>query len=148
MATSTSGTITAAAQTITLSALADPVLFVEVSGTYAGVELVFEASTDSGSTFFPYAMKSWAEVQKELNQTNLLTNATRTYENSRIASITDFRIRSLSHTSGTMDVTIRNDIIPIFSGVSPLPVEIVTTQNVDVEGNPHICKGAVSRKGW
>jgi len=135
MSSSVSGTITASAQTITLGSLADPDILVEVSGTYTDVELVFEASTDGGSTFFPYTMNNWGKQEIGLNATGILSSVTTSYQRSRMDSIDTFRVRSIAHSVGTMDVTITADETTRTVEVGNIvTVSDDTTRGIDVDG--------------
>lgn len=104
MPTST-GTLTAAAQTVDISNLRDSVIAVVVRGTYVA-EMVFEGSLD-GTNFFPVALAS-SESGAAVTATGILTNVTRGYYTIiPIRSVDTFRVRDLAHTSGTVNVEIR-----------------------------------------
>lgn len=126
------GTITAAAQTVTLTLVSDTVFYVILDGTYTDVEVVFEASIDSGTTYVPYGL-----VQLEngipTTATGLLTNSDLGYQSQTgIRNLDRFRVRSLAHTSGTMNVTIISQ--KFLTEESPLDDLVFGQTNVTTAG--------------
>jgi len=98
----TTDTITAVSDTVQLNVVNYSHLVFSISGTYASVNLIFEASIDSGTT--------WGTVQARRLDTSTiettsgsLTNTTRHWKLS-VDSFTQFRVRATGYTSGTATI--------------------------------------------
>lgn len=98
----TSDTITAVSDTVQLNVVNYSHLVFSISGTYASVNLIFEASIDSGTT--------WGTVQaRRVDSSTIetisgsLTNTTRHWKLS-VDSFTNFRARATAWGSGTATI--------------------------------------------
>jgi len=104
----TTGSITGAGQTVSLTNIRDSLISVVIIGpTYAGVELIFEASLN-GSDFFPVGLES---LENGLIQptTGLISDDNLVFLRAVATRDTDtFRVRSLAHSSGTANITIKS----------------------------------------
>jgi hypothetical protein len=97
-----SDTITAVSDTVQLNVVNYSHLVFSISGTYASVNLIFEASIDSGTT--------WGTVQaRRIDASTIetisgsLTNATRYWKLS-VDAFTNFRVRATAWGSGTATI--------------------------------------------
>lgn len=101
--TATTGTITSAASTVgPLAVTQRNVVTVSVSGTYAGVTIVVEASDDGGTLWYPLQC-----IDNNTGQASssfiLAANGSYSYD-SAIGGYTHLRVRSTAWTSGTANV--------------------------------------------
>lgn len=107
----TTGTITANAQTVQLDTKRLGNACVMVSGTFAGINLAFEASLDGTSWFGIQAVRTTGGVAET---TSGSLSATPAYAwNIGAAAYAFLRVRATSFTSGTMTVTWKGARIPL-----------------------------------
>lgn len=98
--TSTIGTITSISSVVgPLSVVQRNVITVTISGTYAGVTFIIEASDDSGTTWFPLQCINNATGQAG-NTWTPGTNAVASYD-SAVGGYTNLRVRATAWTSGS-----------------------------------------------
>lgn len=113
--TATTGTITANAQTVSADVQRASNCMVLISGTYAGVNITFEASIDSGTSWFIIqAVRSDANTIETTS--GALTNTTRAWEMS-VNAMTNVRVRATGFTSGTANIR----ILPGVYATEPIP---------------------------
>lgn len=97
-----SGNIVINGQSLTQSNLEQyRAVFVEISGTWSGT-LVFEASTDSGTTYTSYPLRIYTQRSRKLASSTTANG--RWAEN--IFNLTNFRVRSTAWTSGSADINL------------------------------------------
>jgi len=115
------------------------VVTVDISGTYAGVTFILEASSDGGTTYFA--------VQGVNNGTGVVgstwtpgSNASASYDVA-VGAFTHFRLRSTAWTSGTMNVGITGQVF----AYEPTPAAIsqgLAASGSAVVGNPVLVAGS------
>jgi hypothetical protein len=133
------GTLVSASDSVSATGLRDSLIAVVLSGTYAGVEAVFEASLD-GSVYFPVAL-SESGTGVLVTETSLLTNHSVGYGSLvPIRAIDTFRVRAIAHTSGTVNVTIR--VNKPFTEPAPLESLIYGRTTVTTAGTAVLLLGA------
>lgn len=98
--TATTGSITASAQTVSASVANAGSVTISISGTYAGINLSFEASDDGGTTWYPIMAQRSDSYVTELTTGVLPTNQSRMWD-IPAPGITNIRVRSTAFTSGT-----------------------------------------------
>jgi hypothetical protein len=99
----TSGTLTAAAQSVTATSLGDmDGVMVRTGGTFSGT-LAFEASTD-GTNWYALFMCRGSSLSGE--STRALTGTTLESWRANLAGFSQFRVRCSAYTSGTANITI------------------------------------------
>lgn len=111
---STTGNITASAQTIPVTLGEQKFVTLDISGTYGSVALAFEISLD-GTNYRAVAM-SRIDANTVETVTGTISSTTRTWE-AHCGAATHFRVRSTAWTSGTMAVRINNSA----SDAEPVP---------------------------
>jgi hypothetical protein len=123
---SITGTITGNGQTVTLTTI-EKSLIVLFTGTYTDVEIEFEGSAD-GATWVSVALNSLSK-RSYVTTTGLVSNENEGYSTDDIPNlITQFRIRSVQYSSGTVNVS-------IVSSLSAIPVEVdVSGASTDAAG--------------
>lgn len=119
----TTGTITANGQTVStdVSKMSNVCLY--VTGTFSTINLTFEASIDSGTSWFAVQMVRSNANTVELTTGNLSAAPAYSWECS-VNAYTNFRVRATAYTSGTMNVR----ILPGAYATEP----VVATQSVTV----------------
>ena len=124
---STTGTITTASSTVTSNVSRASNVMIQVTGTYAGVNMTFEGSIDSGTTYFTVqAVRSDANTIETTS--GVIASTTRAWELS-VNAMTNVRVRSTAYTSGTASIT----ILPGVYATEPIPAaQISGTQPVSV----------------
>jgi hypothetical protein len=100
----TTGTITASAQTISMDVTRQSNVAIYYTGTFAGINLTFEASVDGGTNWFAVAAVRTNSATVELT-TGVLSAAPAYAHEVSVNAYTNFRVRSTAWTSGTMTVT-------------------------------------------
>lgn len=137
--TSTSGSITTNASVIgPLSVTQRNVVTVSVSGTYAGVTFVIEASDDSGTTWFPLQCINNATGQAGATWTPG-TNALASYD-SAIGGYTSMRVRATAWTSGSATVRMTAQSFAYDPVVAAISQGLAANGTVPV-GNPVFVAG-------
>lgn len=104
----TTGSITTASSVVTVTDLTGVgAVTVQISGTYAGVNVTFEASVD-GTNFVAIAAQPVASTTPTLvTSTGVLTaNSTNVWNVAPLLGIAQFRVRATAYTSGTATVVI------------------------------------------
>jgi hypothetical protein len=105
----TTGNITASGQSITATMVSGMGgVAVWVQGTYAGVTLNFEASTDGGTIFVPLLLARPGSFNATLAPA-LGTNGSEVFVGSLPPGATHVRARSSAYTSGTANITIASN---------------------------------------
>lgn len=119
----TTGTITANGQTVStdVSKMSNVCLY--VTGTFSTINLTFEASIDSGTSWFAVQMVRSNANTVELTTGNLSAAPAYSWKCS-VNAYTNFRVRATAYTSGTMNVR----ILPGAYATEP----VVATQSVTV----------------
>lgn len=115
-ASTTSGTITTSTSAIAASAVGWGNATITVSGTYAGVVILFEASDNAGTTYFPVQVQRESDGQVVTTET-LATNASVMYCVD-LPGVTNIRVRATAFTSGTGNVRISPGGMPFMPAVS------------------------------
>jgi hypothetical protein len=115
--TISSGTITTATSTVAALVTNYGNATIAIFGTYAGVNITFEASPDGGTTYFPI------QVQREtdggvLSATGVLTANTAALFSTSCPGYTHIRARATAYTSGTANVIIAPGSMPFEPVVS------------------------------
>jgi hypothetical protein len=101
---STTGTSTTAASTVPAAVTNYGNATITISGTYAGVSIIFEVSDDGGTTY--YALQAQRESDGAVFSTDTLaTNASIAYLVD-CPGVTHLRVRATAWTSGTANVRI------------------------------------------
>lgn len=118
----TTGTLTTASSTVSLSTTGSGVVGVTVNGTYSGVAINFEFSDDGGTTWYT---TTCTRTDLNLQETfeNLPTNQTRAWDCATYAS-TNFRVRASSYISGTANIGLT------YSAASIEPAPTVSTSGL------------------
>jgi len=98
----TTGTITANGQTVGLDIEAYSIVTITVSGTYAGLTFIFEASPDN-VTYYTIVGVDSAVLGSSATSVSPGTNASKMY-NVTLPGVTKFRIRATAYTSGTANI--------------------------------------------
>lgn len=117
----TAGTLTAAAQSITATALGDmDGMLVTTSGTFTGT-VAFEASND-GTNWFAVLMNRASSVAQE--STRALSGTTLEAWRANVSGFSQFRVRCSAYTSGTASITVQ----PCSGSFEPPAATITATQ--------------------
>lgn len=103
-AAATSGAITTSTTTVAAAATGFAAATITISGTYAGVAIVFEISDNAGTTYFPFQVQRETDGQV-LTADTLATNASVAYT-ADLAGVTNIRVRATAFTSGSAAVRI------------------------------------------
>lgn len=98
----TTGTITANGQTVGLDIEAYSIVTITVSGTYAGLTFIFEASPDN-VTYYTIVGVDSAVLGSSATSVSPGTNGTKMY-NVTLPGVTKFRIRATAFGSGTANI--------------------------------------------
>lgn len=120
------GTITTSTSVITATDLTGVgSVTVNIAGTYAGVNVTFEASVD-GTNFVPIAaMPVGSTTPSVVTSTGVLTtNSTNAWNVSPLLGMAQFRVRATAFVSGTANVTI--DLSAQFVQYSSVNADVVT----------------------
>lgn len=108
---------------------------VTISGTYAGIDLVFEQSKDGGTTYqFVYASRSDVLDYPSYDTGVLAANTIRTWNVPAYGS-TNFRVRATTYTSGTAAITLlpSSDPAPITNdGTQVDPSRLINGTTADI----------------
>ena len=138
--TATTGTITTAASTVgPLAVTQRNVITITVSGTYAGVTFVIEASDDGGTTYYPLQCINNATGQAASTWTPG-TNASASYD-SAVGGYTHLRVRSTAWTSGTANVRMTAQSFAYDPVVAALSQGLAASGSA-VLGNPVLMGGS------
>src|SRR5215213_1607140 len=109
----TTGTITTATSTVTSGDVGQyNNMTVVVSGTYAGVNMIFEVSPDAGNTWVPLVMSRLDGTGTESVSGVLTANATRGWEGT-LPAVNRFRVRATAWTSGTANIILAAGSMPL-----------------------------------
>lgn len=109
----TTGNITASAQSITATDLTGiGSVTVKISGTHAGINLIFEALADGSSDWFPIqGINQSTNALTTAGATGVIaTNATVVWTVSPLLGQSQFRVRSTAYTSGTGAIVIHPSV--------------------------------------
>jgi hypothetical protein len=112
---STTGNITASAQTIAVALGELKFVNLDIRGTYGSIALAFEISFDGGTNYVAFHMAR-VDANTVETVTGTISNTARTWE-TNCGAATHFRVRSTAWTSGTMAVRINNSA----SDANPVP---------------------------
>lgn len=116
----TVGTIGSAAATVQGTVTSYAAVSITVSGTHAGINLTFEVSDDSGTTWFPYQFQREADGAI-VNTTGVLATNGATMYTASTPGITTVRVRATAWTSGgTNSVRISPGSMPLEPVVSTI----------------------------
>jgi hypothetical protein len=132
----TSGTITTATSAVTSG---DVGVYnnvtVVISGTYAGVNVIFEVSPDAGTTWVPVVGSRLDGTGTESTSGVLAANSTRGWEFT-LPAVNRFRVRATAWTSGTANVIIAAGTMPLEPVVNSIysPPPSRTMKSVYLEG--------------
>ena len=136
----TIGTITTATSVVgPLSVVQRNVITVTISGTYAGVTFIVEASDDGGTTWFPLQCISNSTGQAGTTWTPG-TNALASYD-SAVGGYTSLRVRATAFTSGTATVRLTGQSFAYDPVVAALS-QGLAANGVAVLGNPVLNAGS------
>jgi hypothetical protein len=132
----TTGSITSATSVVSASTVGLPTVNFTIHGTYAGVNVTFEAS-DDGTNFYPINCARSDNTANELTSGVLTANQSRSWA-ANVIGFTSFRVRATAWTSGTANVRITtmavstepNPIVTIGSDVPTLSVATTGTTTV------------------
>lgn len=126
----TTGTITTAASIVTMTDLAGiGGVTVQISGTYAGVNMTFEASVDGTNFVTIPAQPVLTATPTPVTATGVITaNSTLVWNVSPLLGIQQFRVRSTAYTSGTANILIEPSaqFTQYITSVSTMPTTTVT----------------------
>jgi hypothetical protein len=112
------GTITTSTSSVSASTAGEPTVSFTVHGTYAGVNLAFEAS-DDGINFYPVSCARSDNTASETTSGVLTANLSRSWA-ANVIGFTSFRVRATAYTSGTANVRITT--VAVSSEPNPLTV--------------------------
>lgn len=124
----TTGNITANGQCISVNATQYSVATIDLTGTYAGITVSFNASTNGGSTYLP-VLASNASSTNSAATTAALSNNSSNLFNVTLPGVTNFQVCSTAYTSGTLAVGITPTADPMVFNVA---AGIVGTPNVNL----------------
>jgi hypothetical protein len=127
-ATATTGTITTSSSTVAASVVGYSHVGISINGTYAGVNVTFEFSDDSGTTW--YGLQVTRSDSSVVESTSgVLANASRAWD-CTVPSCTNFRVRATAYTSGTASVRIIPSAFPsVYNIAGNLRVTDATAAN-------------------
>lgn len=138
------GTITTNTSVVSAAVSQYSVATVDISGTYAGVTVNFEASTDGGTTWYGVLASDSTSTASASTSVALGTNASKLY-NVTLPGITNFRVRASAYTSGTANVGITATADPMVFNAA---VGVVGTASVQGPVLPGFtASGGVLRTG-
>lgn len=127
----TNGTITTATSAVTSGDVAQyNNVTVVISGTYAGVNAIFEASPDAGTTWVPIVGSRLDGTGTENVTGVLAANTTRGWEFT-LPAVNRFRVRATAFTSGSAAVIIAAGTMPlepVVNAIASKPPGAVPTQ--------------------
>jgi hypothetical protein len=115
-ASATAGTITTSTSTVAASATSYGNASITISGTYAGVAIVFEASDNSGTTYFP--IQAQRESDGQVVAADVLASNASVMYCVDLPGTTNVRVRATAYTSGTANVRITPGGMPFMPTVS------------------------------
>lgn len=124
------GTVANSSTSVTATVSAYSIATVTFSGTYAGITMNFEASDDSGVTYYSVLGSLSSSTASAVTSVALATNATVMY-NITLPGVTNFRVRSSAYTSGTLNV-----------GITATADPMVFNAAVGIVGNPILGAGS------
>lgn len=127
------GTITNSASVVTTAVSQYSVATVTVSGTYAGITINFEASDDSGVTYYSVLGSLSSSSASAATAFTPTSNSSNMY-NVTLPGVTNFRVRASAYTSGTMNVGITATADPMVFNVAAGIVGTPTIQGPAVSG--------------
>jgi hypothetical protein len=100
----TTGTITTSTSTVAAAVTTAGNLTISIHGTYAGVNAIFEASDDGGTTYYT-VMVTRADGTGVESTTGVIASLSRMWETA-CPGWTNFRVRATAYTSGTANIKV------------------------------------------
>jgi len=99
------GTITTSTSTVSADVSRAGSATIMITGTYAGINMTFEASTD-GTTFVAFPVQPISLTNTLVTSTGVIASQTLAWDATPLLGITTIRVRATAYTSGTGNITI------------------------------------------